>query len=105
MASGVQSVTSPFFHGAPVLHRRPRRAVFLPDAFLTFRAMDDLVSARAALARAIDDVQAAITRVRSAQQVDWASVLASRYREELYQAIQELMRFRDRLEATRGGLA
>jgi len=67
--------------------------------------MDDLVSARAALARAIDDVQAAITRVRSAQQVDWASVLASRYREELYQAIQELMRFRDRLEATRGGLA
>jgi len=67
--------------------------------------MDDLVSARAALARAIDDVQMAITRVRSAQQVDWASVLAARYRQELYQAIQELMRFRDRLEATRGGLA
>ena len=67
--------------------------------------MDDLVSARAALARAIDDAQMAITRVRSAQQVDWASVLATRYRQELYQAIQELMRFRDRLEATRGGLA
>jgi len=67
--------------------------------------MDDLLSARAALARAIDDVQMAITRVRSAQQVDWASVLATRYRQELYQAIQELVRFRDRLEATRGGIA
>ncbi len=61
--------------------------------------MDDLASARVAVGRAIDDVQCAITRVRSAQRVDWASVLAARYREELYAVIQDLVRFRDHLEA------
>ena len=66
--------------------------------------MDNLVSAQVALTRAIDDVQAAITRVRSAQQVDWTSVLASRYRAELYEVIQELGRFRDHLESTRARL-
>ena len=66
--------------------------------------MDNLVAARVALTRAIDDVQAAITRVRLAQQVDWASVLASRYRAELYEVIQDLARFRDHLESTRARL-
>ncbi len=66
--------------------------------------MDNLGSARAALARAIDDVQAAINRVRAAQNVDWASALASRYRHELHVSSQDLVRFRDRLEATRAGL-
>ena len=103
-ASGVQSVTSPFFHAAPVLHRRPRRGAILPDAPPSFRAMDTLVSARAALTRAIDHAQSAITRVRTAQEVDWVSVLAARYRAELYGAIQDLVRFRDGLEATRAGL-
>jgi hypothetical protein len=66
--------------------------------------MDNLASARAALARAIDDVQAAINRVRAAQNVDWASVLAARYLHELHRSVQDLVRFRDRLESTRAGL-
>ena len=66
--------------------------------------MDDVTSARAALTRAIEHAQSAITRVRTAQEVDWVSVLASRYRAELYVAIQDLVRFRDGLEATRAGL-
>jgi hypothetical protein len=43
--------------------------------------------------------------VRAAQEVDWVSVLASRYREELYATIQQLVHFRDWLERLRAGLA
>ena len=71
----------------------------MPDAVPSFNPMDDLTSARVAVGRAIDCVQCAIARVRAAQQVDWASVLAERYREELYGVIQDLVRFRDYLEA------
>ena len=67
--------------------------------------MDELSSARVALGTAIDDVQRAISRVRAAQQVDWVSALASRYREELYGAIQDLVVFRDALESLRARLA
>ena len=76
-----------------------------PDAPPSFAAMNDLSSARAALSRAIDDVQRAMARVRAAQEVDWASVLAARYREELYGAIQDLASFRDALESLRSRLA
>ncbi len=78
--------------------------MLLPDAVPSFGRMDTLSSARAALTRAIDNAQSAIGRVRAAQEVDWASVLASRYRAELYQVIQDLVRFRDGLESTRAGL-
>jgi len=61
--------------------------------------MDDVSSARVAVVRAIDDVQRAIHRVQRAQEVDWVSVFAARYRQELYGVIQDLVRFRDRLEA------
>ena len=76
-----------------------------PTLRLRFAAMDELGSARVALGKAIDDVQRAISRVRAAQQVDWVSVLASRYREELYGAIQDLAAFRDALESLRARLA
>lgn len=61
--------------------------------------MEDLVAVRAALDIAIDEVHAAIGTLRAAQGVDWVSVFASRYREELYIAIQSLASFRDRLES------
>jgi hypothetical protein len=67
--------------------------------------VDQVIAARAALDRALDDVDRAITRVRAAQEVDWVSVLASRYREELYATIQQLVHFRDWLERLRAGLA
>ncbi|MGC4175415.1 hypothetical protein [Demequina sp.] len=67
--------------------------------------MDDLAATHAALSRAIDDVQVAIAKVRHAQEVDWRSVFATRYREELYATIQDLTQFRDRLSAARDGVA
>lgn len=70
----------------------------MPDAVPSFPCMDQVASARVAVGRAIDDVQTAIARVRSAQQVDWVSVLASRYREELYAVLQDLARLRGHLE-------
>jgi|GEM_PF-1635475 len=76
----------------------------MPDAEASFARMDDVSSARVALERAIDDVELAITRVRAAQEVDWVSVFASRYREELYGSIQDLANFRERLEAMRSQL-
>jgi len=63
--------------------------------------MDPLTSARIALMRAIDDVEAAIATVRAAQEVDWVSALAARYRAELYEVIRDLARFRDHLEYVR----
>lgn len=105
MASGVQSVTSPFFHGGAFVHRRLVCGLRLPDAAPTFARMDDLLAARLALGRAIGDVERAVGRVRAAQQVDWVSVFASRYREELYGAVRDLVDFRERLEAMRSELA
>lgn len=66
--------------------------------------MDDLSSARATITLAIDHVESAIARVRVAQEVDWNSVLASRYRSELYTALQDLARFRNSLEDHRMAL-
>lgn len=60
--------------------------------------MDDLSSARAALALAVEDVQRAMRRVRTARDVDWVSVLASRYRDELQGVLNDLARFRDLLD-------
>ena len=67
--------------------------------------MEDLCAVRAALANAIDDAQSAIAGVRAAQEVDWVSVFAGRYREELHAAIEDLVVFRERLEAIRAGLS
>jgi len=67
--------------------------------------MDQVMAARVALDRAIDDVQRAISRVRAAQEVNWVSVLANRYRQELYATIQQLVHFRDWLYDVRAGIA
>ena len=67
--------------------------------------MDQVTATRVALDRAIDDVQRAISRVRAAQEVDWVSVLANRYREELYATIRHLANFRDWLDDVRAGIA
>ena len=80
-------------------------ASICPTLRLRFVAMDELSSARAALTRAIEDVQRAMARVRAAQEVDWVSVMASRYREELYGAIHDLTGFREALEQVRMRLA
>lgn len=66
--------------------------------------MDHLGATRAAVDRAIADVETAIARVRSAQEVDWVSVLAARYREELYGTIQDLIGLRDHLDGLRAGI-
>jgi len=66
-----------------------------------FGRVDDRTWVCIAIDRAIDDVDRAIARVRHAQEVDWVSVFASRFREELYQAIQDLARFREALEEAR----
>ena len=76
-----------------------------PTLRLRSAAMDELGSARVAVGRAEEYVQRAIARVRSSQDVAWVSVLASRYREELYGAIQDLVGFRDALESLRARLA
>jgi hypothetical protein len=67
--------------------------------------MDGSIAVWGALTRAIDDVEGAIWRVRGAQQVDWVSVFGSRFREELYGAIQDLSRLASSLESLRAGLA
>ncbi|MCR6712237.1 MAG: hypothetical protein NVV57_05870 [Demequina sp.] len=63
--------------------------------------MDDAAAVRAALERAFDDVQRAVLRIRAAQGVDWVSVFASRYREELYRTIRELAALGERLDDAR----
>ena len=67
--------------------------------------MEDLFAVRAALALAIDETSSAINGVRAAQEVDWVSIFAGRYRDELYGAVQDLVAFRDRLEALWAALA
>jgi len=63
--------------------------------------VDDNAWARLSIDRAIDDVERAMQRVRRAQEVDWVSIFAGRFREELYAAVQDLARFRDALESVR----
>ena len=63
--------------------------------------MDDAAAVRAALERAFDDVQRAVLRIRAAQGVDWVSVFASRYREELYRTLRELAALGERLDDAR----
>ena len=63
--------------------------------------MDEAAAVRAALERAFDDVQRAMLRIRAAQGVDWVSLFASRYREELYRTIRELAALGERFEDAR----
>jgi len=67
--------------------------------------MDHSGAVRAAVDRAIADIELAMARVRSAQEVDWVSVLATRYREELFGAIRDLGGLRDHLDGLRASIS